>query len=507
MNAPPQTPPTMRSLVAAAACVVLFSAIAIGCSTAVSPPELLLEISERDIRGGETIRETFELPAADEVIRIELTQRLVDCVMRVESPRAELALEVNSPGEHSRPDTITLKTPVPGTYTISVRPLASPRVQGRYALKVWRLPAKSSMERVVIQGELQLTAAAAQFAKGTEEGWRESLKQYIEAGRTFADADLRPQAANANLAAALVAFTKLSSWEDALRYARESLAELLAVEDLASAALAARIAASALIELAPATESNGTPRSEAQRWDEAEALFAQSFELLERVDNPVELSLTTNQYGILHFSRRRYDEARAAFLEARELARAENFVLGELKAAQNLAFIDYELGNLEPAAESLDAVAMLLEATGDRVGLAIVLDNSAEVYFHLARLNESLHRYFRALTLHRTDDDRAGEARSLHGIGTTYLAMGDNARALGFLLQALPLRESQNDYIGLVSTLLAAGTAHERRGDTKLARKFFQRALSASTHSARAGAIAHRAQQAGAAPASCHAGA
>ena len=470
----------MHSRARPVACVILLGILATGCSSAVSPPKLLLDIGSSEIRGGETKTHALQLVDANETIKIELTQHLLDCALGLQSPDAQPPVEVNSPGEYSRRDFLTLEGTAPGSYLISVRPLASPRVQGRYALKVWKLPAESSAERAAIRGELQLTAAGVQFARGTEAGWRESLKAYSQAQRTFADAQLRTQAANAGLSVALVAFTKLSAWSDAARYARESLAELIAMDDIASAALAARIAASAQIELVPAAAPTATQTGESERWREAESFFAQAFALLKRIDDPIERVLTTNQYGILHFYRRRYDEAHAALLEARDLARSQNFVLGELKAAQNLAFLDYELGELARAAKSLDGVAALLEATGDKGGQGVVLDNSAEVYFHLARLSESLQRYFRALSLHRAAQDRAGAARSLHGIGITYMAMGDNDRALGFLLQALPLRESQNDYLGLVSTLLAAGTANERRGDFKRAREFFQRGSSAS---------------------------
>jgi CHAT domain-containing protein len=454
----------------------LFSA---ACSTT-TPPQLLLEIAETDIRGGATVTHSIELPTAGEIITIELTQRLIDCDLSIESPLARRTILVNSPGEQSRRDSLAFRVSVPGAHLVRVRPLASPRVHGRYAMKISRLPARSRLERSAAEGELLLTAAAATFAKGSETHWRESLQLYSDAAQTFSRAGLETKAANAKLSASLVALTKLTAWTEAARYGREAVDELLDAEDFSSAALAARVAATAEQELALAANSPAQSPDDADRWRESQRLYEKAFAALRVVADPVETALTINQHGILLFYMHRYDEAREAFATAMRMANSVEFTLGELKAAQNLAFLDFELGFYERAASGLDEVAALLETTGELAVLADVLDNSGLAHSAAAHLDASLQRHLRALALHRTAHDGAGEARSLHGIGRAYLRAGDAARALGFLLQALPLRKQHNDQQGLVATLLAIGAGYAMRNDWKHARSYVEQAVDAS---------------------------
>ncbi|MEP7357065.1 MAG: tetratricopeptide repeat protein, partial [Anaerolineales bacterium] len=196
------------------------------------------------------------------------------------------------------------------------------------------------------------------------------------------------------------------------------------------------------------------------------------------------------------FSHRLGRNKRAAELLAEAYARFQT--LPAAQVADDLALTLYfsglvqlELGAYDEARKLLEASLALRRELDDLHGVAVALNELADVAYHLGSYADASGLYAEALRLRRQIGDQHGVARSLGSAGELALDLGDYAQAQPFLREAAELARAHGQRLGLVRAVRALGLLADTRAEYDDARRFYAESLGLDREAGSPREIAH----------------
>jgi|GEM_PF-233754 len=414
------------------------------CFAQAEPPDAAIELRAGSVtRAAQSASQHSEYvfdAAPGRTYLIELEQHGLDFVLSVEDPAFD-ARTYGSPLLRDEREIVLLEDTLPGLYRVSVRAHEHTGAAGQHVV---RLSLLSPEEDVRLWAAM--SAGAAAFQRGGEQGWTEAIASYEAAAELARDSGRRREAAQALFSIAMIEYWYRFAWT---RAAEASAAAARLYAELAEPVLEAsalHLRAAALIEEAtnvPRTSSEGfAPRARAL-FDEALGLFDRARRTFEQHGKSYEVGLAINNIGLTHYYMGEYADANRLWAAAAALFRRLDEWNEESKAVGNQAVIAAEQGYLGDAIAAFERSLEILAA--DHPDRALTLDNLAASHYARGDFDDALRLFSEALELHRESDDRKGEAHALRGIGATYFALGHLELAAEFLERALPVARQSGD--------------------------------------------------------------
>jgi len=153
-------------------------------------------------------------------------------------------------------------------------------------------------------------------------------------------------------------------------------------------------------------------------------------------------------------------------LEALALHKMGNFYLG--------------LNNLDAAMEQYNACIEIREETGDKVGLADILNNIGIIYTYKGDMKKSHEYYDKGLKIREGINDKKGIAGSLDNIGFLFQDIGELDSAIDCFNKSLNIYEELNLKTNIGRTYNRLGIIFKTKGDIQRAIEYYNKCLSIS---------------------------
>ncbi|QDY80716.1 SARP family transcriptional regulator [Streptomyces qinzhouensis] len=181
--------------------------------------------------------------------------------------------------------------------------------------------------------------------------------------------------------------------------------------------------------------------------------------------------------GSLYLSRSQYDESRTALTTALGLFNEIEDRQGLGLCHRDLALLERFIGHEHQALELYDRALRDFDASGDVVGRAIVLTQSAQIWMLRGQSATAQSRLDEALGIYRLVGYTGGQARALRRAGQLQQQQGELVRAVAMFTEVLELCRDSGDVIGEGHLLRDLGLAHARMGQDAPARDCLDLAL------------------------------
>ena len=331
-----------------------------------------------------------------------------------------------------------------------------------------------------------MTEAAAAFAQGETEHWKEAARLYEKAAALAREAQRGDVEAEVWFALANLRYVNLTDWEGAVEAAEHAQIAYRNLGNMSGYAASLQVEGAALSELmnqrpqaAPSeqdtTRAGISGKDARQRLEQAAAIYS-------RLGNQYQRARVVNDLGLSYYYEGLYAPAELRFEEAARVFRDGGEWSEEIKPLNNLGLIAYEQGRLADALKSFSRLLELLPPKGFEWLRGNILDNMGTAYRALGQIDNALSSFTRALALHERLGLLKSEGRSLTGIGVTYYSAGERALARDYLERALPIRHAANDGRGEAATLRYLGVLLLEEGEVERAieahRRSFELAVS-----------------------------
>jgi CHAT domain-containing protein/Tfp pilus assembly protein PilF len=485
------------------AAATLLAAIALACrglpaeepaeSIVLAPGAVLL----RSLTGNGPHRFRFAA-AADRFLHLDVEQRSVDVVVRLEDPAGRLLFEVDSPTGKKGAETVLAVTPGAGQYLLIVEPL-TPDARGDFALQVREVRPAGERDRTC-------AAAAAAFARAErrrlESDFERAAAAYHEAlpGLEACGEESRRAQAEWHLGEALLETGELRQAAAVLEGAAASFRglgdgdrEARASNDLGAAwrmlgqperALAAYRRALHLYREAgnvqgEATTINNIGLVYKSTGDLQGAIvqYETSLALWRRLGMTSYEAVTLQNLGSLYALIGHDEEALDLLQQALGRLAGEKDARQRVSALVAFGWAQYLAGRPGAALNRYREALTLAERTGDRLARAGILDRRGSALRALHRYGEAAESYSQALALCREEGSRIGEGHTLANLGWLDLETGAVERGRQRLRQARELLAASGDPNGEVYALAGLSRAERRLGDFGPAREHAEAAI------------------------------
>jgi CHAT domain-containing protein/tetratricopeptide (TPR) repeat protein len=485
------------------AAAVLLAALALGCRAL--PAEVPAEnialvpgtVLPRSLSGHGPHRFRFEA-VADRFLHLDVEQRGVDVIVRLEDPSGSLLYEIDSPTGKEGPETVLAVTPVSGRYLLTVASLAA-GAKGEFALAVREVrPAK--------EPDRTCAAAAAAFARAelrrqgndferAAAAYREAIPG-IEAcgdpsrraqaewhlGESLLETGELRQAATVLESAA----AKLRDLGDGGQEARVSnkLGQAWRILGQHEPALAAYRRALRLYREAGNVQGEATTLNNiglvCERTGDLQGAIAQyetSLALWRRLGMSGYEAVTLQNLGSLYALIGHDDEALDLLQQALDRSSGEKDERQRMSALVALGWAEYLTGRPAAALERYREAVAIAQRSGERLALAGMLDRRGTALKALRRYGEASSSYEQALAFCRAEGSRISEGHTLANLGWLDLETGAVARGGERLRQARELLAASGDPNGEVYALVGSSRAERRLGDFGPAREHAEAAI------------------------------
>ena len=221
-----------------------------------------------------------------------------------------------------------------------------------------------------------------------------------------------------------------------------------------------------------------------REWGEAETLFQQALQ------HPDLLSgfraKVLSELGLLHFFQGRFADAVPFFSEAAVLAEQgdDMFTLADVLMNLGIAYTEGAAQQQLPRSVLIDAlncqqrVLSILQPLRDEGRLLRAWSNLGSVYYKMARYDQALHAYRRALELLPTDQPFI-KAALLNNIAEVDMLRGALAEAQAEYEDVLAIWRETGGDLEMAEALVNMGSVQERRGLTEEAIAGYRQAIAA----------------------------
>ncbi len=453
---------------------------------------------EREMAGNETHTYRIAL-AANQFIRISVSQRDVDVAVLVFGIDGQLQAESDSPMVGM--EQVTFVTNAAGDYRLEVRSPKKDAGRGRYNVRIEELRAATPRDHTRLAAKKAMAEGNQLRSQRKAESLRSAITKYEEALHLYQAADdLEGQAD------ALERIARLHLSLGAIREALERFDKALPIAQ----SLPDRLLEAAILSgLGQIQNTLGNPHEALEHFDRALKLnvemkdqlnesltlnslgavslsmgdyqkaldyFKQSLALIRAVDQRGILApktyrmLTTvalHNIGDTYARLGEYRQALEILSQARSLCRDAQYPFGEMSALNNIAGVYISSGQLRQALECLveaHAIGRTIDAKTEMVKTLLL---TGVVYGDLNEPQKSLEFLNQALAISRSQGARGDEAFALNEIGSVYAGMGEKRRAMEYFTQALSLSQEIGDRPYEAAALYGLAQVHRDTGNLK----------------------------------------
>jgi CHAT domain-containing protein/tetratricopeptide (TPR) repeat protein len=425
--------------------------------------------------------------AADEFLHLDVEQRGVDVIVRLEDPFGRLLYEIDSPIGKTGSETVLAVTPVSGRYVLTVAPLAA-EAKGDFALAVREVRPAKEKDRTCAAAAEAFARAELRRQENDFEHAAAAYRQAIPGVETCGDPRRRAEA-EWHLGEALLetgelrqaaevlegATAKFHDLGDASQEARVSnkLGQAWRILGQFEPALAAYRRALGLYRDAGNVQGEATTLNNIglvyERTGDLQGAIAQyetSLALWRRLGNKTYEAVTLQNLGSLYVLIGHDEEALDLLRQALDRSAGEKDARQRMSALVALGWAEYLTGRPVAALERYKEAMAIAERTGERLARAGMLDRRGTALRALRRYGEAAASYEQALALCRAEGSGISEGHTLANLGWLDLETGAVTRGRQRLRQARELLAASGDPNGEVYALVGSSRAERRLGDS-----------------------------------------
>ena len=143
----------------------------------------------------------------------------------------------------------------------------------------------------------------------------------------------------------------------------------------------------------------------------------------------------------------------------------------------NKGFIYYNQGNVHLGLKYILKSLDIVEALGDKKGLATGLNNVGYIYNDLGEVEKTIEYYHKSLRIEEEIGNKSGIATSLNNIGFIYLKQGKSDKALEYYNKSLAISRELKDNHLIARSLNNIGSIIENNGDLESALDYYNQSL------------------------------
>ncbi|TAL17600.1 tetratricopeptide repeat protein [bacterium] len=269
-------------------------------------------------------------------------------------------------------------------------------------------------------------------------------------------------------------FQRRNMWEEAIKAAREGLAQL---EESDASSLKAQLENGIGYMLKHMGHSHqalehykkslGISREVGDRWGEGAVLnnisqiysgwgkydqalkaLEESLAILQEVGDRKGEGAVLNNISQIYSGWGKYDQALKALEKSLAIRREVGDRQGEGVTLNNISQIYDGWGKYDQALKALEESLAILREVGDRQGEGVTLNNISQIYRTWGKYDQALKALEESLAIRREVGDRKGEGVTLNNIASTYHRLGKFAQALKALEESLAIRQEVGDRQG-----------------------------------------------------------
>lgn len=193
---------------------------------------------------------------------------------------------------------------------------------------------------------------------------------------------------------------------------------------------------------------------------------------LEPDDPRVDLEEASAANALSDFRRQQAAAAKGA---AKGVARGAQLLLANARMQEARAW--WELGEAAKSLAASEEAKRIYLDTGDRWGLALCLNNAANVLSSQKDLAGARKMHEEALAIYRQIGNRKGTASALNNIAVSLKDQGDLERSKAAQMESLAIRREIGDKSGVAVSLSNLATVFLDQGDLGAARKGYEESL------------------------------
>ncbi|MFN7948530.1 MAG: tetratricopeptide repeat protein [Blastocatellia bacterium] len=416
---------------------------------------------ERELKGGQSHH--YQMTAeAGQFVRIVVTQKGINVVVRVSSPDGKPLWEVDVAGQTEGIEEVSLIAEQAGNYRIEIAPVDKDAGAGRYEAVLTDLRAATQPEQKRWEAEKLSNEAAGLIDQGTKDSFAAAV--------TKLESAVALNHAAGYQVGEIITLLMLSNVHQNLSEYQKALDRLSQALLLARAAGERRYEATILNNLGTVYALLGQPQ---QRLE----VLKQALPLVRTAGDRVTEAVLLSNLGNAAHNLSDFQQALDYFAQALPLLQAageQRFVAITLN---NIGAAYRNLGEATKALEYYQQALPLLRADGDKVNEAVTLDNIGVLYRSLDDAPKALEYFNQALSLRRATGNKRGEAVTLDNLGSTWRMMGDASKAAEYHQQALELFQSIGERYKAAITLDNLGVAYRELGKSGQALDSHRQAL------------------------------
>lgn len=209
---------------------------------------------------------------------------------------------------------------------------------------------------------------------------------------------------------------------------------------------------------------------------EAIADYDNALKILHNLNEERQETLVLEKIGINYYNKNEISQALEIFNRALNSMKDDNYLL-KGNILKDIGLCYWKLGDKEQALIYYTKAKTFYEKGEDRIALARLNVNIANVYYYLNNFEQSLIYYRDALNIARKIGDSLFIAQILSNIGGVYIQFGDFEEALKNFQEALEIDRRKLNRKGEAIRLSNIGHIYGVLGDTDKALEYFTQAL------------------------------
>lgn len=210
---------------------------------------------------------------------------------------------------------------------------------------------------------------------------------------------------------------------------------------------------------------------------EAERLYLQAQEILERLGDQAGIKAGLHQLGLIAQVQGDIEKAEGLFKKSLEIAKSTNDRTGLAATYGQLGMLSHLRGDLNNAERLFRTSLKLKEELPDRSAIATSLHQLGTLEQDRGNAKEAEDLYEKSLELDRKLENPQGIARTYHQLGQLEESRGNLAAADRYYRESLEIKERLGDLRGIGATTHQLGILAEEKGDHETAERLYDRAL------------------------------
>lgn len=189
------------------------------------------------------------------------------------------------------------------------------------------------------------------------------------------------------------------------------------------------------------------------------------------------LSGVYNNKGFIYYNQGEVHKGLKYILKSLDIVEALGDKKGLATGLNNVGYIYYDLGEVEKTIEYYHKSLRIEEELGNKLGIATSLNNIGFIYLKQGNSEKALEYYNKSLALSKELKDKHMISRSLNNIGGIIEAKGDLNKALDYYTQSLKLNQEIGNKNGISDCYLVIGLIFEKKGENTIALDYYNKSL------------------------------